>query len=96
MYPTPYMSSENPSEIIPKKYSLLKMESMNPVRNAIAINNKLADTFSVMLFSPNCDIFFTSKVTVALLRECYGSVMELLKVVGQWSADNKTSEVWGL
>lgn len=73
------MSSENPSEIMPKKYSLLKMERINPVRNAIAINNKLADTFSVMLFSPNCDIFFTSKVTFALLRECYGSVMELLK-----------------
>lgn len=77
------MRSEKPNEIIPKKYSLRKMERINPVRNATAINNKLADTFSVILFSPNCDIFFTSKVTVALLRECYRSVMKLLKVVGQ-------------
>ena len=66
------------------------MESMNPVRNAIAINNKLADTFSVMLFSPNCDIFFHKQsyrcIVKRMLRECYGIVKSDRSLVNcQWS-----------
>ena len=60
---------------MPKKYSLLKRESINPVRNAIATNNKLADPFSFILFFPNCDIFFhkqSYRCTIKrMLRECY-------------------------
>jgi len=32
------------------------------------------------MYSPNCEFFFLSKVIVTLLRECYRSVMKLLKV----------------
>jgi len=45
----------------------------------MAANNKFADSFSTMMYSPNCEFFFLSKVIVTLLRECYRSVMKLLK-----------------
>ena len=52
------MSSENPSEIIPKKYSLLVMESAKAARNANAIMIKLDEGFSVILFSEVILMFF--------------------------------------